>query len=406
MIRFAFLLVLPVSVLAQPSTGINLTLTEIDRGHSWVSPYWGYNTPKIVCDGQSYYTAGLWGATPEEAEGVVYKFEDGAWRPGKRLEGIYQPATLLLDEYNRLIVVYTRKDKPFVLLRGKRSRQIDEFETLPAPPDMPNAYYIGMAIHEGVLSLAYIVEPTYSMYYTQLDLETMEWLPSIVLQEGQVKRKPKTAWTYPILKPDATGTHIVASNCPDGGEGNTYNEVHYVYLWRDSPRRPVRELVARAPVGHNAYALDMHVDRMRSVHVVYMWNRHVYGEPLPAGRPSAGTYHSVRDGLSRQWRRMRLAPVCIAGFHQAGLTVQVVTQEGGALMRRDWDLGTQTWVNPAELLAAGAAPTGPGFMDVITTSSGSPFDTPLALVSGGLMPEAPDTPRERVLWSLVPTGTP
>ena len=45
-------------------------VTEIARGHSWVSPYWGYNTPKIVFDGKTYYTVGLWGMKPESAEGA------------------------------------------------------------------------------------------------------------------------------------------------------------------------------------------------------------------------------------------------------------------------------------------------------------------------------------------------
>ncbi|HRI89086.1 MAG TPA: hypothetical protein PK869_12510, partial [Candidatus Hydrogenedentes bacterium] len=92
-------------------------VVEIARGESWVSPYWGYSTPKIVCDGNAYYTAGLWGDTPETSHGVVYKLTGSAWQAGAKLPNIYQPATLLLDSGGKLIVLYNMENKPVVVLR-------------------------------------------------------------------------------------------------------------------------------------------------------------------------------------------------------------------------------------------------------------------------------------------------
>ena len=35
---------------------IDVHLSKIDSGVAWVSSYWGYNAPKLVYDGESYYT--------------------------------------------------------------------------------------------------------------------------------------------------------------------------------------------------------------------------------------------------------------------------------------------------------------------------------------------------------------
>jgi hypothetical protein len=377
-------------------------VVEIARGHSWVSPYWGYNTPKVVCDGTCYYTAGLWGATPNEAEGVVYKYESGAWRKGAALTGIYQPATLLLDREKRLIVAYTRKDKPARFLRSQTPGNVDVFEELPAPPDMVNAYYIGIAIRDKVVHLAYLVDPANAMYLTRLDLESLTWSASAVIQEGQVERKPKTAWTYPILLPSNTGLHFVASNCPDGSEGNTYNQVWYLFYPRDSKQPTVREQIAECQIGHTAYAMDMITDAAERVHVIYMWNHHVYGEPLPVGAPEEGTYHAVRDPQMGEWARTRVGNLCISGLYRDNEGVLVVMQTGGALAPARWRAVEQRWREGPPLCHVTEMPAAPGFMDILSTASGSDMGPGLAVVCDGVLAGTNGQRDQRVLWSLLP----
>jgi hypothetical protein len=379
-----------------------LALSEIDRGHSWVSPYWGYSTPKLVTDGQAYYTAGLWGDAPATAEGVLYKYADGRWVKGARLPGIYQPATLLLDGRGRLIVVHSRSEKPAVFLRSRAQGDVEAFDTLPAPPDMVNAYYIGVAIREARLYIAYITSPSYTMYLARLDLDTRRWTPSAVVCEGQVETKPKTAWTYPILVPDANGLHLVASSCPDGGDGNTYDKVWYLYYPEGSADPSVRELVAECPMGHNAYATDMLVDGEGRVHVAYMWNRHVYGDPLPEGSPDAGSYHSWRDPEAPAWHRIRLGPVGITGLFVEGKRLTAVTQRAGTLTPLQWSADGKQWQEQPPLTDANTLPVPPGFFDVLSRSSGSIIPGGVPIVGDGLLPEEEGKPRERVLWALLP----
>ena len=374
---------------------------EVARGHSWVSPYWGYNTPKVVCDGEAYYTAGLWGPYGG-ASGALYQYSRGAWRKGASLPGIYQPATLLLDRQGRLIVVYTRQRKPLRLLRGKKPGGIDSFEELSPPPDMRNAYYIGVAIREDTLFLVYLMDPDYSVYLARLDLSTLAWTPSVLVQQGQTESKPKTAWTYPVLYPTDAGLHLVASNCPDGGDGNTYNEVWHVFYPHGSREESSRERVAQCPMGHLAYALDMVVDDAGRVHVLYFWNRHVYGHPLPDGSPEEGTYHAWRDPDSGAWTRNRFSEPVYAGFFQgeAGLVACKVHQGGIARFR--WDAAADAWSDAGMLCAADIVPAGPGFMDVLSRASGSDTRAGVAVVADGLMPEEADGSRERVVWSVLP----
>lgn len=398
-------------VVGAEASAADLEVHEVARGSSWVSPYWGYNTPKIVFDGTAYYTAGLWGPV-ETAEGTVYKYVGGAWRVGARLPGIYQPATLLLDGAGRLLVFYTRKASPLRVLRSQAPGDIDRFDELPEPPGMVSAYYIGVAIRGDTVYLAYIIDqtppleaPPYTMFLTTLNLTTLTWSPAVVMQQGQTETKPKTAWTYPILVPRENGLHVVATNSPDGGEGNTYNQVWYLFYPDGAAEPAVRELVASGPIGCFCYALDMTVDPGGAVHVLHMFNVRAYGEPLPEGSPPAGTYHVRRDAQTGAWHSRMLAPVCIAGFYQDAKTLSAVTQENGGMIRWEWDAPAEIWNRAETLCAADRAPGPPSFMDVLSASSGSDLRAGLAIVTDSILPQQ-DAPGARVVWSLLPTKSP
>ncbi|NUM56588.1 MAG: hypothetical protein HUU46_23400 [Candidatus Hydrogenedentes bacterium] len=390
-VAFAFLFV--ASAFASPSGWI---VEEVARGDSWVSPYWGYCAPKIAFDGSAYYTVGLWGDSPETSHGVVYKRRDGGWVKGAELAGVYQPPLVLLDASGRVIVVYNQWEKPIIILRGKTPGAIDDFETLPPHPDMTNAFYPGVAIRGDTLYFAFCSTPSYTMYISSLDLATLTWSPLATMQEGQVETKPKTAWTYPILVPDEQGVHVIATNCPDGGDENSYNIVWYLYYRIGEVAPALRERVAESPVGNIAYATDMTVDASGQVHVMHMYNVHKYGDPLPADSEPAGTYHSWRDA-NGAWKREFIAPSTIAALYRGENEVGTVLTIGGVLSKRSV---TQT-AKPGALIAPEQLPGAPGFFDVISPCSGSNLSKGLAVVLDSL-PSPTDKPTSRVLLAALP----
>ena len=89
---------------------ISYELTKIDEGTAWVSSYWGYNAPKLIYDGDRYFTVGLWGTEQATATGALYALRDGQWHKGYTWEGLnYQPGMLLLDSAQRPILIYPRQ---------------------------------------------------------------------------------------------------------------------------------------------------------------------------------------------------------------------------------------------------------------------------------------------------------
>ena len=47
---------------ARAETDVSYEISKVAEGTAWVSSYWGYNAPKLIYDGNHYYTVGLWGA--------------------------------------------------------------------------------------------------------------------------------------------------------------------------------------------------------------------------------------------------------------------------------------------------------------------------------------------------------
>lgn len=378
-------------------------LTEIGRGQSWVSPIWGYTSPKLVFDGSRYYAAGLWGSSPSSSEGVVYSFDGASWQKGRRLSEIYQPASLLLDDKSRLVVAYARRGKPPVFLRAQSKGDANRFDEIPPPPEMINAYYLGAAIRGHVLHLAYVTHPDLTMRLAQVDLETQEWTPPIVVRDGQMTGEPRVFWTYPILFADGRGVHLVASNCPDGDEGNTFNRVWYSFYPHGASAPTREEVVAECQVGHNAFAMDMLVDEIGAVQVVIMWNQHVYGPPLPQGTPAAGTYRARRDPVTGVWQRDRVTPATTAGLYSEDKRLFVLANQNGTVVPHEWRGGTeQAWEEFPPLSPRGKVPAGPILLDVLNPASGSDLKAGPAVLADGLLPVRNGQPQERVLWAIIP----
>jgi hypothetical protein len=401
----------PVSQPAVSSVGgcVGTIATE----QTWVSPYWGYNTPKIVFDGSAYYTVGMRGPSPDEAEGIVYKYVDGTWIETARLPGIYQPPTLLLDSQRRLIVLFTRNLKPVAIWRAKHPGDTGDFDVLPPPGDMPNAYYIGVAIDGAAIHLAYVRAyldvprggQDYSMLYTRLDLDTLTWTPSHLVQAGQATTKPKTAWTYPVLVPGADGLHMIASNSPDGGEGNTYNRVEYLFYPRGSTQPSVREVVAEGTIGHATYGYAMTVGADGTVHVLHLWNQAGYGPALPAGSASPGVYHSWRPPGQVAWQHQPINWVN-PRFYNDGRDVFAVGMKDKALQIRQWLPRTASWSAAEVLCTAESVPAGPAFMDVLRASSGSVMTDGLALVADGRVQADASGKQPNLSWAILPPPPP
>lgn len=377
---------------------------EIARGTSWVSPYWGYNAPKIVFDGEAYYTAGLWGEL-KTAEGVLYRCDGKTSVAGARLPGLYQPAVLALDAQKRLIAVHTRLNAPVRLLRAKVPGQHKDFEDLPPPPGMQAAYYIGIAVYREQLYLASL-DATNSMWLNRLDLNSLAWSAPCLVQEGQIAQKPKTAWTYPILVPEDHGLHLFASNAPDGGEGNTYNEVWHMFFPNAPEAKAERERIADSTMGNSTFVLDAALDAQGALHVLFSWNVHVYGDPVSEGRPVAGLYHAWRKSGVNAWQFQRMANSCYGGFFVSDGTLHALLIEGGPLIRYCWNPGSAGWERQAVVLDTKELPVFPGFVDTLHPASGAVAAPGLALVSDGLLPAEKDQPQVRVLWGLFPSAKP
>ena len=158
---------------------IDVHLSKIDAGVAWVSSYWGYNAPKLVYDGESYYTVALWGPEQATAQGVLYQLRDGQWHRGYEWDGLnYQPGMVLLDEQRRLLLIYPKINAKPVILRATAPGQIDQFEQLEVPDAIGKAGYMGAGIYDERLVIGYIGDPatytfkTATVSYTHLTLPT------------------------------------------------------------------------------------------------------------------------------------------------------------------------------------------------------------------------------------------
>ena len=115
---------------AQAETGVTYELSKVAEGTAWVSSYWGYNAPKLVYDGDHYYTVALWGAEQATATGALYRYQDGKWEQGYTWDGLnYQPGMMLLDSEQRLVLIYSRMNEGPVILRGRARGDIENFES-------------------------------------------------------------------------------------------------------------------------------------------------------------------------------------------------------------------------------------------------------------------------------------
>ena len=239
-----FVLLTGVLPLTAEENMIDFELSRIDAGEASVSPYWGYNAPKVVFDGEHFYTVGRWGPHQDAARGVVYRSGTDGWETFRRWEGIHhQPGMLLLDTRQRLVLVHARLGAgPRVLYQRKRGAPRG-FAEIALPDGLDRAGYIGAAMDGDRLILGYIGEPGhYSFNVAWVDLDTAKWSGPFLLAREQRSEEPWTTWLYPLIVPNGDGFHLVVSNNAD--PSSFYNRINYLYVRYDDPASAVTELVA------------------------------------------------------------------------------------------------------------------------------------------------------------------
>jgi len=229
--------------------GIDVHLSRIDAGTAWVSAYWGYNAPKLVYDGESFYTVGLWGAEQATARGVLYRSAGN----GVAVDGWeafyewgvhdYQPGMVLLDSQQRLVLVHARIGGGPRILHQQRRGDPDSCVEVSLPAGLAFAGYIGAAMDGDRLILGFIGYPsTYSFAVAWVDLGTGAWSGPVSLAREQRMTEPYTTWLYPLIVPDGRGFHLVVSNAAD--LSSYYSAILYQYVPYDDPAGAVPTVVA------------------------------------------------------------------------------------------------------------------------------------------------------------------
>ncbi len=294
---------------ARAETGVSYEISKVAEGTAWVSSYWGYNAPKLVYDGNHYYTVGLWGAEQAAATGALYGFRDGKWEQGYTWDGLnYQPGMLLLDNEQRLVLIYARMNEGPVILRGRAKGDIENFESIAVPAEIGKAGYIGAGIYDNRIVLGYIGDPeTYSFNIAILDLETMEWNGPHLLAISQRLEEPWTTWLYPIILPDANGFHLAVSNQPDPTA--SYDTILYLYLPYDGLDTPTPEVVAQVDPwsGNMAFAEAMWRRSDGSIYIT--------GQYKPEGGEN-GLQIYRRDPQTKAWHAQRISTAQIGAVFE------------------------------------------------------------------------------------------
>ncbi len=362
---------------------IDVYLSKIDTGVAWVSSYWGYNAPKLVYDGESYYTVALWGPEQATARGALYQLRDGQWRRGYEWDGLnYQPGMVLLDEQQRLLLIYPKINQKPVILRATAPGQIDQFEQLEVPDAIGKAGYMGAGIYDERLVIGYIGDPaTYTFKTATLDLRTGTWDGPYVLAPAQRTEVPWTTWLYPVIQPDETGYHLLVSNQPDPRA--LYNRILYMHLPYGDPGQIEPEVVVEiAPEGDFiAFGEAMWRDLDG-----YMYVTGQYRSPGQANQ----LFLFVRDPHTGAWTRQALSNAQVAAAYQrpgGNRAVWVASTYGSDLRLYRSDDRGGSWQEEPLVDLASYGLVSSFFLHGISPASGSLMPSlPTAVFSAGPHP--------------------
>lgn len=362
---------------------IDFALSRIDTGEVWVSPFFGYNGPKLVFDGDDFYAVGMWGLDPSTARGVLYRGGEQGWeRFYDWGTHDYQPGLVLLDAEQRLVLVHPRLlDGPRILHQQQRGDP-DSFQEVALPAGLAKAGYLGAAMDGDRLILGYIADPaTYSFLAAWVDLDTGEWGGPHLLAREQRSEEPYTTWLYPVIWPDGEGFHLVVSNNAD--LSGYYNRINYLYVPYADPLSAAIEVVAD----------------------VVPWTQNLaYGEALWKAadgalyltgqyEPEGGNNRLVvyrRDPGTQEWEETVIGGAAVAAVYEApdrpGELWMTVTH-GSALLLYRAEEGGRGWARAEVAGFDGYGLQSLWFLYGISPASGSLLpDGPCAVFSSGPHP--------------------
>jgi hypothetical protein len=243
-LALSLVFVLGITVSVMQAAVVEQRFTPIDSGQTWVSGYWGYNAPKLAFDGTSFYTVGLWGAKYEDSVGTIYKITDGVVEKGISIPGISQPPMVMIDTQGRLVVAVARAGKAPLLLHAKSAGDIQQFDEVALPPDIDSGRYMGAAIHGDRIIMAFLQGEDSDFTLLVRDLSSADWHHKAVLQPGQMKTVPYTAWVYPVIVPTENGVHVLITSADTS---HSYNRVMYFFSGYEQATPPKTELIAEVP---------------------------------------------------------------------------------------------------------------------------------------------------------------
>ncbi len=251
-----FVLLVGVLLLTTQGNAMDFELSRIDTGEASVSPYWGYNAPKLVFDGDHFYTVGRWGPHQDAARGVVYRSGSDGWEVFLEWEGLHhQPGMVLLDSQRRLVLIHARREAGPLILHQRQRGDPRGFARIALPDGLDRAGYIGAAVDGDRLVLGYIGAPgQYSFNVAWVDLDTGTWSGPFLLAREQRSKKPWTTWLYPLIVPDGDGFHLVVSN--NAYRSPYYNRINYLNVLYRHPSSAVAEVVSEVSpwTGNLAFA--------------------------------------------------------------------------------------------------------------------------------------------------------
>ncbi len=361
---------------------IDCRLLKIDEGVSWVSGYWGYNAPKLVHDGQTYFTLGSWGGDQSTSRGVIYRLDDDVWRRGYEWEGLdYQPGMLLLDSRKRLILIHSRKGRKPAVMRSVEPGNCESFEPLSVPDWMNPAGYLGAGIHDDRIVIGYIGDPdTYSFQYAVLDLNQSAWSGPFMLAPSQRNQQPFTTWLYPIIRPNAGGISMAVSNGRD--TSNLKHEIFYLDAPYEMTAPIVPELVdVVIPwTDRICQAASMHVTAEGTTLIAGQYHEGISGNSLSVWRKPSG---------ASDWTRRRISEGQVGAIFQAPSDDSLwlmSTSRSSLKLYGSVDNGENWTESPlASFEEYGLRST--FFLHGLNAASGSEIpDTPTAVFSSGVHP--------------------
>lgn len=280
-------------------------IEQIEKVESWTSPFWGYNTPKIVRnDKGELWTVSFMGKYGEEKAQIIKRDISGVWHKGKLFDRLYQPSMLFLDPEGRLNYIQNSQHEPMSHYRSANDENLNDFALVARGNGVEDGrgWYTGVGIHDSTMYLSYVTL-TYDLFLTWKHVSDTSWHTAILLEPGLVDTTSGNhAWLYPRFIFNEGKGYITVSSCVDGSKYNTYDEVHLVTFSLANPAEFTKEIAFDGTVGYTSYSFDAIVTSNDKVVCGFNAGKYKYGEKKPDAL-AEGIYVAVKDKNGSVWNR-------------------------------------------------------------------------------------------------------